>query len=602
MKRNRYIIFIFLLIGIFSLFSCKKEEENKKDPVLTSIELSSDSVINGTKEEILNGLYIVELYDNNTKSLVKVTEQMITSGKELLDTPGTHELTITHKAKELKVKLTIKETLEVVSLVLSEDSILDSTDDTFPLDNLLVEVTYNNGKTEVLEVTPDLVIEGKELLSVIGTHDIVIKILNKTLTIQIELKEKIKLSEISVNEQSKLEFEQGKFDPSQIFLNALYTDGSKRIIVVTTKMIKDAELLNEVGTHIVTLAYNNLTVDVTIIISAPFDFSAYSFSFDSQNGGYELTSYSGLDEILIIPELYNDLPIISIGMNAFYGNETLKKVVIPKTVKRIEKGAFYVISTLSSIIIPSSVEYIGEHAFQPKDSEKKVFYLESSSIPSAWASSWYNLQHSYIHFNTNPQTITQSGDYEYYLKENSLVLSNYYGNEQNLTIPSKIDGYSVDVIGGACFKQNLNLTSIVLPDTVKLIETYGISECSNLTDITLSNSLTTLGDYALRGCVKLEHIKLPSSLKVIGKNAFNMCSELKEMIIPEGVETVGSYAFAWCVKLTMIYLPMSLVNLQVGACYACSSATIYTPRDAEASTWESGWNMSSRPIKFNYTL
>ena len=43
------------------------------------------------------------------------------------------------------------------------------------------------------------------------------------------------------------------------------------------------------------------------------------------------------------------------------------------------------------------------------------------------------------------------------------------------------------------------------------------------------------------------------------------------------------------------------MTVKVGACYACSDATIYVEHPAEPSTWETGWNMSSRPVKWNYT-
>ena len=97
-------------------------------------------------------------------------------------------------------------------------------------------------------------------------------------------------------------------------------------------------------------------------------------------------------------------------------------------------------------------------------------------------------------------------------------------------------------------------------------------------------------------------IIIPEGTEFIPDYAFKDYKNLEEIIIPDGVVSIGAYAFAWCTSATKIYLPNTLVEVKGGACYACSKATIYTSYSSIPSTWESGWNMSGRPIVYDYKL
>lgn len=76
---------------------------------------------------------------------------------------------------------------------------------------------------------------------------------------------------------------------------------------------------------------------------------------------------------IIIPETYKGLPVAAIGPQAFNSCQTVKKVVIPTSVKEIWTHAFNNCRNLEDINIPSGVTGIGYYAFSGCTALKSIF-------------------------------------------------------------------------------------------------------------------------------------------------------------------------------------------------------------------------------------
>jgi len=77
---------------------------------------------------------------------------------------------------------------------------------------------------------------------------------------------------------------------------------------------------------------------------------------------YSVSKGTVKDGAVIIPAVYNGLPVTTIGERAFFMAQ-ITSITIPNSVTSIEKGAFEDCEELTSIIIPNSVKTIGEGAF-----------------------------------------------------------------------------------------------------------------------------------------------------------------------------------------------------------------------------------------------
>ena len=97
------------------------------------------------------------------------------------------------------------------------------------------------------------------------------------------------------------------------------------------------------------------------------------------------TAITALDlsdvEIVGDGNMANTLPAQAFAPNGVMDRCAIKKVILPKSLKRIEASAFYRVMYLTEITIPENVEYIGMQAFTTCVSLKKVISLSADPKP-----------------------------------------------------------------------------------------------------------------------------------------------------------------------------------------------------------------------------
>ncbi|MCI6702859.1 MAG: leucine-rich repeat domain-containing protein, partial [Prevotella sp.] len=86
----------------------------------------------------------------------------------------------------------------------------------------------------------------------------------------------------------------------------------------------------------------------------------------------------------------------------------------------------------------------------------------------------------------------------------------------NVVIPATKWDYPVIEIGAAAFKSNNAITSVTLPNSVRVIGDEAFWSCANLQSATLGNSLTSIGNLAFQYCKSLKSISLPNTLASVG--------------------------------------------------------------------------------------
>ncbi|MCI6189564.1 MAG: leucine-rich repeat protein, partial [Clostridium sp.] len=172
---------------------------------------------------------------------------------------------------------------------------------------------------------------------------------------------------------------------------------------------------------------------------------------------------------------------------------------------------------------------------------------------------------------------TENGYLYYRIEDNNeITIIDYFGTDEELNIPSKINGKSVTSIGEEAFYECSNLINITIPNSVTSIEDYAFWNCWRLTSITLPSTITNIGYKAFMYCSGLISITIPDSVTSIEDYAFRYCSGLISITIPNSVTSIGSGAFEECSSLTNITIPNSVTSIQNNAFNGCSSLTNIT--------------------------
>lgn len=170
------------------------------------------------------------------------------------------------------------------------------------------------------------------------------------------------------------------------------------------------------------------------------------------------------------------------------------------------------------------------------------------------------------------------GFYYTVLEDGTAKITDYDGDETDLTIPDMINGYVVTRIGDNAFYRN-KLASVFVPESVKMIESYAFGWCKSLTSVILSEGLEGMG-YAgvFDGCESLEAIVLPSTLKGLAfTQTFRGCKKLKNVTIKNGLNSIGWNCFEDCESLENLFIPESVEWIDSGAfvgCYSLNNITV----------------------------
>lgn len=170
--------------------------------------------------------------------------------------------------------------------------------------------------------------------------------------------------------------------------------------------------------------------------------------------------------------------------------------------------------------------------------------------------------------------------YDYTVNSGKATITKYKGNEKNVVVPARIDGYTVRSVAEQAFCENDTVETITFEEGIKYlagIET--ISRCPNLKQINFPASMLVdhekYGDSALGGysatpvyCENLETYTVADSenakMKVVDGILYTAdgtslisCPpkhQKSKLTIPNGVVTIAPFAFYGCEGITEIVM------------------------------------------------
>lgn len=164
----------------------------------------------------------------------------------------------------------------------------------------------------------------------------------------------------------------------------------------------------------------------------------------------------------------------------------------------------------------------------------------------------------------NGSTVNVS-EFKYKNDDGGIEITDSTNTDENVIIPSEIDGKTVVSISNANGTSKAlfpNAKKITLPETLTEIDDYAFANCAALTEINIPSRVDDIGDCAFKCCKSLTEIVIPPSVEDIGDYAFEGCTNLSAVTFSNGTKELGKGAFGGCTSLLNINLPDTLKELE----------------------------------------
>lgn len=246
-----------------------------------------------------------------------------------------------------------------------------------------------------------------------------------------------------------------------------------------------------------------------------------------------------------------------LGVSSFKSNY-ITKLVLPNTIKEIDRGCFLQSYYLESIKFPDGLDMLPEDIC--KECPKLIKVIIPDGVKSIGNEAFRNtpmLSHIKL-----PESVTEVG----------MGLFHASGIV-DFSFPGKLQYISNDMFRGC-----KSLLEIIIPETVKEIRSKAFESCSHLRKAVLPETLESVGEHVFSDCSSLEEINIPANLKTIGDHMLSGCESLASIVIPEGVEVIGNASFWNCTNLESLKLPQSIINIRgdfISGCKSLKNLTVY---------------------------
>lgn len=318
-----------------------------------------------TKTEYLEGKDNLDLsggqlrvtYDNGKSKLVSFTDENVTVTGFNKNKPGTQTLTVYFEGFTAKFDVTVIAKSVKNIIISSLPNALSYLEGTEKLDVTggLVKITYNNGTTETVPMTEDMV-SGFDL-NVVGSQVVTVTVGGKTAVFEIDVVTKTATSVKIETLPAKLTYREAKdtLNVSGGSIRVNYNNGKHDIVPMTAEMVTGFDN-TKIGKQTLTVAYSGFTVEFEIEIIAKRvasisvdtlpEKTEYVQNFNELNvdGGRIVVYYdNGTSEVINMT-----LDMISDFDNTKVGEQTL-------TVTYKEKTATFKIKVLKRDIVSAEI-------------------------------------------------------------------------------------------------------------------------------------------------------------------------------------------------------------------------------------------------------
>ena len=238
----------------------------------------------------------------------------------------------------------------------------------------------------------------------------------------------------------------------------------------------------------------------------------------------------------------------------FQKDQTLKKIIISKKIKKINEYAFANCENLEEVIFEkeSKIEKIENCTLIGCDNLKKINIPNSVEMICAFAFA-------------------------------------HCINLENIEIPN-----SVFLIGHGAFDGCKKLKRLFIPHSVNRIKDYSFCNCEELTDLTIEEGVEVIEERAFSNAKSLKKIIIPSSVRVLAEGAFDNCESLEEVVLNDGLKVFDLTTFSNCKNLKKVIIPSSVDYIE-----HVESGLTFNDRSFDLNDWNSVENIEFYSRKIN---
>lgn len=132
------------------------------------------------------------------------------------------------------------------------------------------------------------------------------------------------------------------------------------------------------------------------------------------------------------------------------------------------------------------------------------------------------------------------------------------------------------------YAQGKNATSVLIPDGVTYIHNVVFKGCKNLEKVCIPNTVKRIECAAFSGCTNLTSVEIPGAVEELVRWVFAECTSLTEVYLNDGTWFIGEGVFENCTELRDIYIPDSVERIFYDAFWACDKLTIHAHKGSHA--------------------
>lgn len=266
-----------------------------------------------------------------------------------------------------------------------------------------------------------------------------------------------------------------------------------------------------------------------------------------------------------VPEQIGEYPVVGLDERSFSCITTIKKIVLPKTIKIIGDKTFYWCSALEELEI-QSCEHIGKNCFS-KTKLKNIHIPHNTSCIDVSAFLDIPTLQNITVDDYNEFFSTEDG--VLYNKDKSVLRFCPQGKTNCITVNTNCVSISSYAFYNSSVKQvNFNnklemifteafrgcaMETMMLPPHLTYIGDGAFYGAENITDIFIPSSVTEIGKEAFKFCVNAETVYIGTGVSELKQRTFEKCFKLKTVNM-QTVEKIGSYCFNDCFRMTDIDL------------------------------------------------